>query len=522
MGQYLPGQPASKKRKPLTMPAQLPWAGNQAATQQPPNRLTLQQVEPTEGLPTFRQAPWVQPDQTPISGEPSGQGNSGGFGQNNPFMGAPMPTIQQLAVRTPFPASAQGATNSTVPGRLDMNGMPVNQGMLPVHPQIGTSGWQPEGTRPVANPRDVAVLGGMNRAPTAGPNKALSDADFEAQLAEDTRRQNLYYGPANAEAKAKAYYAQQRVENIERGGNATITPEDRAGWHAMEVTGARTPEIGLAMMRRTKEAPYQTNPAWAQERAGQRATAREQEQIFGDVDPTLTPLTPSQPGAIDAQLASLKAARPQYTPMAERQAMVLANAQNVADARGARRGRVPWEDVRQPITTAQARYQVKPTDENFLAAYPQAAPWKYQAEAMGGKMEERRSERAVESWVRGGGQAGTGMTLPEFLKQTGAGASNMSLDQSPAAKIATAIPDAASRKTFLDSLESTDPQVQERGRWIGKMHGLTDEEMDSYYPPSKKPEVVRQNIITQRKENRKSLDKAVPKLSPSGRMGLRL
>jgi len=37
-------------------------------------------------------------------------------------------------------------------------------------------------------------------------------------------------------------------------------------------------------------------------------------------------LTPSKPGALEAHLASLKANRPQYTPMAERQAMVTARA----------------------------------------------------------------------------------------------------------------------------------------------------------------------------------------------------
>jgi hypothetical protein len=115
----------------------------------------------SSGLRTFNQVQGIEPEQVPIPGGPSLEASLGGFGQNNPFAGKPLtiPSLQtSLGVPSPIPTGWRGATNNSGAAfPLDMNGMPLRQGMLPVHPNAA----QPQRfIQPTAN--DRALAAGMN------------------------------------------------------------------------------------------------------------------------------------------------------------------------------------------------------------------------------------------------------------------------------------------------------------------------------------------------------------------------
>jgi len=185
---------------------------------------------------------------------------------------------------------------------------------------------------------------------------AMQDANHEKLLADQQARDNAYYGPAMAEQKAKTEYAQRRANNMEKYGNPLITDQDRSGWHAQDVTGARTPEIGLAMMQRSREAQARLEPKqidqnrlrFALDQAEDRAFDRSLGQFADDS-------TARQAQGYDRMRESLGIALPTAEKVAENRARNAAIGR--FDKNSEAQLRVSANAAGMPISAPMANYQ---------------------------------------------------------------------------------------------------------------------------------------------------------------------
>ncbi len=253
------------------------------------------------------------------------------------------------------------------------------------------------------NPYTDSVLARVDPYPgqrAAQPNMAYPwAAQSRWQQLADQRAQQTADNEAAGSLMQRAARESRLQGTVPLPSSLTATPQD-----SMELdNGIRVPRLGMGAggtpVQPETSGRYNNFTDWT------NATIAARDQAYrGEIPTQVGPW--KGPSGIDRgrsttqMLGNLQAAgdpAAYANQLAQRKAMVTANAQNRSDVRGARAGRLPWDAVRERITPPEAAYRVNPTQENLLAAYPEYAPYKWNAEAMGGKMDmaanrdERRS-----------------------------------------------------------------------------------------------------------------------------------